>query len=59
VIGPARATSLRAQVRRDGAWRDVGRVRTDRGGAYRCAAGERGTHRVMTGGAAGPAVRIG
>jgi hypothetical protein len=59
VIGPARATKLRAQVRRDEAWRDVGRVRADRGGVYRCPAGERGTHGVMTGGAAGPAVRIG
>ena len=35
VIGPRRGTRLRVQVRRGGAWRDVGTVRTGRGGAYR------------------------
>ena len=58
VIGRPRGTELRVQVRRGDAWRDVGRVRTGRGGAYRYAAGERGTYRVVTGGAAGRAVRI-
>lgn len=59
VIGPPRGTKLRVQVRRDGKWRDVATVRTGKNGAYRYAAPARGTYRVLTGGAAGPAVRIG
>ena len=58
VVGPARGTRLAVQQLRGGVWKEIGAVRTGRGGAYRWTAYARGTYRVVTGGAEGPAVRI-
>jgi stage II sporulation protein D len=58
VIGPPRGTQLTVQRRVDGDWRDVGRVPTRAGGAYRWVAHERGSYRVLADGVAGPSVRF-
>jgi stage II sporulation protein D len=58
VIGPPRGTQLTIQRRVGGKWRDVGRVPTGRGGAYRWVASERGSYRVVADGAVGAPVKL-
>jgi stage II sporulation protein D len=56
VIGPPRGTQLTIQRRVRGDWRDVGRVPTRAGGAYRWVAHERGSYRVLADGVGGPSI---
>jgi stage II sporulation protein D len=58
VVGPARGTRLRVQIRHGATWADVGDVRTGRAGAYAYRATATGTYRVLVDGAAGPAVAL-
>ena len=58
VIGPPRGTQLTIQRRVKGDWRDVGRVPTRAGGAYRWIAHARGSYRVLADGVAGPSVNF-
>jgi stage II sporulation protein D len=58
VIGPPRGTQLTIQRRVKGDWRDVGRVPTRAGGAYRWIAHARGSYRVFADGVAGPSVNF-
>jgi stage II sporulation protein D len=58
VVGPPRGTTLTVQLRQGAGFKDVGAVRTGRGGAYRWTATVPGTYRVVAGGATGPAISI-
>ena len=59
VLFAGRGSALQVQTLRSGRWTAVGTTHTGARGAYRWATAVAGTYRVVSGGAPGPAVRLG